>query len=155
MYKDYSEMLKNYKPLYLYIDFETYEAIVKIAKASYTTKQKIVYLLIQTALKYNFCQNFQYICCETQNEKYAKRVSSGFNHKIKIYINHKLLPILEKIQLALCTATLVETVRSLVTIALEYDYNEKLIFSKPTPLNLNEYISDDGINPDFILLDII
>ena len=155
MYKDYKKILKNYKPVCLYVDSETYSAISGMARASYTTNQKIVYTLIQTAIKYNFRQDFQYICCKTQNERYAKRKVSGSGHRIKIYINYKHLPIYEKIRLSLCTAALADTIRSLVMIALEFDYNEKLIFSKPTPLDLDEYISDDGMNSDFILLDIV
>lgn len=155
MYKNYKEILKNYKPIYVPIDAETYNTISCIAEASYTTKQKIAYTLIQTAAKYNFNRDFQYICCKTQNHTFASRGTPTLTHKIKLYISYKNLPTLEKFQLALCTATLSAAIRSLITIALEYDYNEKLIFSNPIPLDINKYIPDGGANPDFVLLDIL
>lgn len=152
---DFNEMLKQYKPLYLCIDTPTYEAIDKIAKASFTTRQKITYTLIQTAMMYNFNSNFEYICCKTQNMAYASRGKQVLDKKIKIYLNNKYLPVFDKIKASLCTVKLMDTVRSLVTIALEYDYTEKLMFSKPDPIDLNNYAPIGNSISDFIMLDII
>lgn len=153
---DFNEMLKHYKPVILYLDNTTYEAIDKIAKASFTTRQKIVYTLIQTAMMYNFTPNLEYICCETQNTLFSKRPKQNRNKAIKIYINNKYLSTLSAIQHNIGEKSIPTTIRFLVLVALEYDYNHRLMFSKPKPLDLSNYnpIGKNNIS-DFILLDFI
>lgn len=153
---DFKEMLKHYKPVIIYLDNFTYEAIDKIAKASFTSRQKIVYTLIQTALMYNFTPNLEYICCTTQNIQFSKRPKQPRNKAIKIYINNKYLATLSTIQSNIGEKSIPTTIRFLVLVALEYDYNYKLMFSKPVPLDLSHYnpIGKDNIS-DFILLDLI
>lgn len=153
---DFNEMLKHYKPVILCVDNTTYEAIDKIAKASFTTRQKIVYTLIQTAMMYNFTPSLEYICCKTQNIPFSKRPKQNRNKAIKIYINNKYLPTLSAIQHNIGEKSIPTTIRYLVLVALEYDYNHKLMFSKPTPLDLSNYnpIGKNNIS-DFILLDFI
>ena len=152
---DFKEMLKHYKPIELTMDPDTYDAIDKIAKASFTTRQKITYTLIQTALMYNFNSNLEYICCKPQNTPYSNRPKQNLSKKIKIYINNKYLPTLTQLQVSLGTKAIAATIRSLVIIALEYDYNSRLMFSKPIPVDISEYQPIGNNISDFILLDII
>lgn len=153
---DFKEMLKHYKPVILNVDAITCDSIEKIAKASFTTRQKIVYTLIQTAMMYNFTPNLEYICCETRNIPFSKRPKQPRNKAIKIYINNKYLPTLSAIQSNIGEKSISSTIRFLVLVALEYDYNHRLMFSKPTPLDLSNYnpIGNNNIS-DFILLDFI
>lgn len=153
---DFNEMLKHYKPVDVQLDLTTYDVIDKIAKATFKTRQTIVYTLMQTALTYNFNANLEYLLCETQNKAYSQRKTKPLCKKIKIYINNKYLPTLDKIQYNAGTNGISATIRFLITVALEHDYNKDFIFSKPTPIDLSSYapIGKDNIS-DFILLDII
>lgn len=155
MYKDFNEMLKSYTSVKVMLDPATDEAIRKIAAASDKTRQQTAYMLINTALTYNFDDNLGYICCKPCNIAYAKRPKQFHNRNLKLYIRNDRLDTIHKLQDALCIPGTSSTLRKLMEITLEYDYNEHLTFRAPTPLFTPIDKEPTSTIADFIQIDFL
>lgn len=155
MYKDFNEMLKSYTSVKVMLDPATDEAIRKIAAASDKTRQQTAYMLINTALTYNFDDNLGYICCKPCNIAYAKRPKQFHNRNLKLYIRNDRLDTIHKLQDALCIPGISSTLRKLIETALEYDYTESLMFRTPTPLYTASDIEITSAAADFIKIDFL
>lgn len=155
MYINFNEMLKEYVGIKVMIDPDTDNILRKIAAASDKTRQQTAYMLINTALRYNFDSNLDYICCHTQNTAYLKRKKQNRSRNIKLYVRKDRLDILHKLQNTLCIPGISSTLRKLIEIALEYDYNEHLTFCAPTPLFTPNDKESASTIADFIQIDFL
>lgn len=155
MYIDFNEMLKEYVGIKVMIDPDTDNILRKIAKVSDKTRQQTAYMLINTALRYNFDSNLDYICCHTQNNAYLKRKKQNRSHNIKLYVRKDRLDILQKLQNTLCIPGISSTLRKLIEITLEHDYNESLTFRAPTPLFTPTDKEPASTIADFIQIDFL
>lgn len=104
--------------------------------------------LMLVALKYNFTPELDYIPCVERSEpiphamrrnrkarnKYSDLDASTNNtFLIAIAISPKLMPKLNKLT-GIYSSTISETVRMLITIALQYNYKPNLTFQKAEPI---------------------
>lgn len=104
--------------------------------------------LMLVALKYNFTPELDYIPCiersepiphalqrsrKTRNIYSDTNTTTSTSTPIAIPISPKLMPKLNKLT-GIYSSTISETVRMLITIALQYNYKPNLTFQKAEPI---------------------
>lgn len=147
---------KTNKSIYVELDEASYQAVKELSAVSGKAISQTTFMLINTAAAYNFTPSDEYICCKPKRsepifnaDKAGKPV---YPHEIMLCTSDKTIEKLNKLKECLCCASYSETARTLIHIALDYDYDNKLMFSKPEPVSFSEGSNN---NKDFIMLDII
>lgn len=158
----YPKQKKTYSepPAQIIVTFKksTVEKIRKIALASNKSVHDTILFIVNTAIKYNYTEDFRYIPCKPQspeqiifiNGKKKKEPSYQIHVLVCAALNRKITKIME-----LNSYDGKSTViRSLVETAFIYDYDKNLFFHKPQKLSISSpnYISRSN---DIIMLDII
>lgn len=151
-YKDYSETRKKCLMVKMYVDSTTHDIIHKLSQEG-RSKANVCYMLIHTALKYNFDSNLDYICCKPRNKDYISRKKAPKKYSITLCINDKLKNKLDIIKSKLLTSGYNNTARFLIETAIGYDFDDNYKFVSPEHL-FNDYISPNHTkSPDIIVLD--
>lgn len=148
---------KTRKSIYVEIDKASYQAIKKLAAASGKAVSQTTFMLINTAAAYNFTPDGEYICCKRKRSEPIfsadKTGKPAYPHEVMLCVSDKSLVKFDRFKEILSCASYSETARTLIHIALDYDYDDKLMFSKPQQINLSEYTKNNG--KDSVMLDII
>lgn len=153
-YKDYSETRNNCMIIKVYVDSTTHDIIRKLSHEG-RSKANVCYMLIHTALKYNFDSNLDYICCKPRNKDYISRKKAPKLYYITLCINDKLKNKLDIVKNKLLTSGYNNTARFLIETAIGYDFDDSFKFISPEHL-LNDYTRPNCTQePDIILLDMI
>ena len=148
---------KTRKSIYVEIDEASYQAIKKLAAVSGKAVSQTTYMLINTAAAYNFTPDGEYICCnQKRSEPIFNAEKAGrcaYPHEVMLCVSDKSLEKFNRFKEILCCASYSETARTLIHIALDYDYDDRLMFYKPQKINLSEYTRNNS--KDLVMLDII
>lgn len=148
---------KTTKSIFVELDEASYQAIKNLAAVSGKARSQMAFMLINTAAAYNFTSNGEYICCKLKRSdpifNIDKAGKSAYLHEIMLCTSDGTLKKLDKFKKILCCASYSETARTLIHIALDYDYDDRLMFSKPEQVNFPEYAKSGG--EDIVMLDII
>ena len=143
------------QPINISVTFKesTVEQIRKIALSNCKSIHSTVIYLANTAIKYNYTEDYRYIPCKPQRDN-PIRIGKERTYMIILLISASLNNRLSALMKANFTENRSATFRSLVETALIYDYDEKLFFRHPQKLSLpNPY--DNNKSNDIIMLDII
>ncbi len=147
---------KTNKSIYVELDGASYQAVKKLSEVSGKALSQTTFMLINTAASYNFTPGGEYVCCKLKRSEPIfnadKAGKPAYPHEIMLCTSDKTIEKLNRFRECLCCASYSETARTLIHIALDYDYDDKLMFSKPEPVSFSECSNN---NKDFIMLDII
>lgn len=130
----------------------TVEQIRKMALSSCRSVQNTIIFLANTALKYNYTEDYRYIPCKPQRGDI--RIGKERNYTINIRISSSLNKRLSFLMQANFIENRSKALRSLIETALIYDYNKNLLFRKPQKLSVLSQ-KDNNKSNDIIMLDII
>lgn len=153
-YKDYSDTRKKCLIVQMYVDSITYDIICKLSQEG-RSKANVCYMLINTAFKYNFDCNLDYLCCKSRNKDYISRKKAPKKYSVTLCINDKLKNKLDIVKNKLLTSGYSNTARFLIETAIGYDFDDSFKFISPEH-PLNDYTRPNCTQePDIILLDMI
>lgn len=148
---------KTNKSIYVELDKASYSAIKNLSAVSGKALSQTTFMLINTAAAYNFTADGEYICCKLKRSEPIfnadKTGKHKYPHEIMLCTSDKTLEKLNKFKETLSCASYSETARTLIHIALDYDYDDSLMFSKPEKVDFSEYKKNNS--KDFVMLDII
>lgn len=148
---------KTNKSIFVELDEASYQAIKNLSEVSGKARSQTAFMLINTAAAYNFTSDGEYICCKLKRPEpifsIDKAGKPAYPHEIMLCTSDKTIEKLNKLKETLCCAFYSETARTLIHIALDYDYDERLMFSKPEPISFSEYSKNNS--KDSVMLDII
>lgn len=148
---------KTNKSTFVELDNASYSAIKKLSEVSEKARSQTAFMLINTAAAYNFTSDGEYTCCKLKRSEpifnIDKAGKPAYPHEIMLCTSDRTLEKLDKFKEILCCASYSETARTLIHIALDYDYDDRFMFSKPEPLSFSDY-SKNNTN-DSVMLDII
>lgn len=148
----------NEPPTQIIVTFKksTVEKIRKIALASNKSAHDTILFIVNTAIKYNYTEDFRYIPCKPQSPevftctKLKKEPSYQIHVLVCASLNRKLTKIMELNSYDGKSSV----IRSLVETAFIYDYDKNLFFHKPQKLSTLSTSYNHRSN-DIIMLDII
>lgn len=148
---------KTNKSIYVELDKASYTAIKNLSAVSGKALSQTTFMLINTTAAYNFTPEGDYICCKLKRSEPIfnadKAGKHKYPHEIMLCTSDKTLERLNKFKETLSCTSYSETARTLVHIALDYDYDDNLMFSKPEKVDFSEYTKSGS--KDFVMLDII
>lgn len=158
----YPKQKKNYSepPTQIIVTFKksTVEKIRKIALASNKSVHDTILFIVNTAIKYNYTEDFRYIPCKPQSPEdiilVAGKKKKEPSYQIHVLVCAALSRKIAKIMELNSYDGKSTVIRSLVETAFIYDYDKNLFFHKPQKLST----SSSNYNPrsnDIIMLDII
>ncbi|MGN0595067.1 MAG: hypothetical protein ACI4I6_07905 [Hominimerdicola sp.] len=148
-----SESKKN-PPINISVTFKesTVNQIRKIALSNCKSIHNTVIYLANTAIKYNYTEDYRYIPCKPQRDN-TVRIGKERTYIINLLISSSLNERLSALMKANFTENRSATFRSLVETALIYDYDENLFFHHPQKLSISNLHNNKS--NDIIMLDII
>lgn len=148
---------KTSKSIFTELDEASYQAIKKLSAVSGKAASQTAYMLINTAAAHNFTPDGEYICCKLKRSEPIfnadKAGKPAYPHEIMLCVSDKTLERFDRFKEILSCASYSETARTLIHIALDYDYDDRLMFSQPQKINLSEYTKNNSKDP--IMLDIL
>lgn len=148
----------NEPPSQIIVTFKksTVEKIRKIALASNKSVHDTILFIVNTAIKYNYTEDFRYIPCKPQSpEAFAcSKLKKELSYQIHILVCASLNRKLTKIMELNSYDGKSSVIRSLVETAFIYDYDKNLFFHKPQKLSTLSPSYNHRSN-DIIMLDII
>lgn len=148
---------KTTKSIFVELDNASYNAIKKLSLISGKAMSQTAFMLINTAAAYNFTSDGEYTCCKLKRSEPIFNIDKAgkptYPHEITLCTSDSTFEKFDRLKEVLCCASYSETARTLIHIALDYDYDDKLMFSKPEQVSFSECGKSGG--KDIIMLDII
>lgn len=148
---------KTTKSIFVEFDEASYQAIKNLAAVSGKARSQMAFMLINTATVYNFTSDGEYICCKLKRSEpifnIDKAGKPAYPHEIMLCTSDKTIERFDRFKEILCCASYSETARTLIHIALDYDYDDRLMFFKPEPISFSDYSKNN--TSDSVMLDII
>lgn len=145
---------ENTHPVKLSVTFQK-TTVKQIRKLSLTTNKSVhdtILFLANTAIKYNYTEDYRYIPCKPQNDDIPSKEQS---YVISVLISASFDKRLSALMKVNFTDNKAGTFRSLVETALLYDYNKNLFFHAPIRLSTTLPSGVANKQKDIIALDII
>lgn len=137
------------------ISNELLKTISKISNEYKSNISNTTRTLLYIALKNNFTKELQYIPCEKQSTPPPPTLNKKKEHNqlIEMRMSPKLLKKLTTLQKHYHHRYLSETIRSLIHIAIQYNYDNDFNFKPATPIKSNVQQNTVNKNNGIITID--